>query len=169
MCVICFKPQGVKMPNMAILKRMYKKNPDGMGFCTPSKVYKTMNFNSFVDHLNDVGDDACIMHFRWATHGSVKKSNCHPFTKGGIKFAHNGVLPIESVDDKTDSQICFENVIYPSIKEFGWRSKEANDIITEAAGFSRFAIMNGKDVMLVGKWYQLNGLYFSNLNWQYVY
>lgn len=167
MCVICYRPKGVKMPNMATLKKMYKRNPDGVGFCTPARTYKTLEFDDFAREIAKVGDEPVIIHFRWATHGSVKKSNCHPFSKGGVKFAHNGVLPIPSENDKTDSQLCFERVVFPAITHLGWRSKEADEIIENAACGSRFAIMNGKDVELFGRWQQVNGLYFSNMNWCY--
>lgn len=167
MCVICYKPKGVEMPDLATLRMMYRKNHDGMGFCTPKRIYKTMDFHKFITELAKVGDEPVVMHFRWATHGSVKKSNCHPFCKGGVKFAHNGVLPIPSVNDMTDSQICFESVVYPAIKLNGWRSEKADSIIKKAACGSRFAIMKGDDVELFGRWTDVDGLFFSNLNWCY--
>lgn len=47
------------------------------------------------------------MHFRFATHGSVRNRNCHPFRDGDLFFAHNGVLPYPSVGDRTDSEFAF--------------------------------------------------------------
>ena len=167
MCVIIYKPAGQAMPSKEILRDCYLTNRDGIGFATPDKNFHTLSFNTFMSNIKRVKtDEPCIIHFRWATHGSVKKSNCHPFVKGDIKFAHNGVLPIQSVNDKTDSEIAFDNIIYPVIQKNGFMSKEADRIIKKTAGSSRFAIMKGDQVELFGQWFKYDGLLFSNLNWR---
>lgn len=168
MCVCLYKPAGAKMPPLSVLTACHRANPDGMGFCTPTAVYHTLNFFDFVDALAKVSQaDPCIMHFRWATHGSVKLSNCHPFVMGRVKFAHNGVLPIDSIKDMTDSEIALKGIIYPAIKQHGFESPEADRIITKIAGSSRFAIMVGTKVELIGRWTLRKGVYYSNLNWLY--
>lgn len=166
MCVILYKPAGKQLPNNATLFQCYRVNHDGMGFCTPTMVYHTLSYIDFVNALEVVPvDEPCIIHFRWATHGSVKESNCHPFVAGDVKFAHNGVLPIPSENDMTDSEIALRRYIYPTIKEYGFESPEADAVIEEIAGTSRFAIMKGRKVELFGKWYKRKGIYYSNLNW----
>lgn len=168
MCVILYKPAGVQMPNESVLYQCYRINRDGMGFCTPTMVYHTLSYLDLIRALEIVPvDEPCVIHFRWATHGSVKVSNCHPFVAGDVKFAHNGVLPIKSVDDKTDSEIAFNKYIYPAICKYGFESPKADKVINEVAGSSRFAIMKGDEVELVGRWYMKKGVYFSNLNWTF--
>lgn len=109
MCVICVKPAGVPMPALAEIKAMAEANPHGFGFCTSTgKFYKSTDFAIFAERLADVRtDEACVMHFRFATHGSVRNRNCHPFRDGDLFFAHNGVLPYPSVGDRTDSEFAF--------------------------------------------------------------
>lgn len=167
MCVIIYKPSGVEMPSSQILWDCYRVNHHGMGFATPKTVFRTLSYQQFFNAIKAVKtSEPCIIHFRWATHGSVKRTNCHPFSKGGVKFAHNGVLPIESKNDMTDSEIAFRNIIYPAIQHNGFKSEEADRVISQTAGSSRFAIMVGRDVELFGHWDEIDGCFYSNLNWQ---
>ena len=166
MCVCIYKPAGVEMPDYETLFQCYSSNRDGMGFATPNKVYHSLSYVNFAAKIKTVKtSEPCIIHFRWATHGSVRIGNCHPFAKGDVKFAHNGVLPIKSKNDKTDSELAFLNIIYPAIQINGFRSKEADRVIKSTAGPSRFAIMKGSDVELFGEWFKVKGCLYSNLNW----
>lgn len=62
-------------------------------------------------------------HCRFATHGSVKVSNAHPFSVGHFIGEHNGTIGglFDRVNDKTDSLVFFENMqkhgIEKSIKD----------------------------------------------------
>ena len=166
MCVIIMKPAGKALPSNKTLFRCYATNPHGMGFATPTSIFHSMDYRDFFEAMRSIPvEDPCILHFRWATHGSKRIENCHPFAKGDVKFAHNGVLPIPSKNDMTDSEIAFNEIIYPAIVEHGFNSSRANEIIKQTAGCSRFAIMQGREVKLYGDWHVLNGIYYSNLNW----
>lgn len=80
MCVICYKPKGVEMPPKEILTAMYHANSDGCGFCSPTLSYRGFSFNEFYKKVKKVKkDEPCIIHFRLATHGSIRRANCHPF------------------------------------------------------------------------------------------
>ena len=137
MCVIIFKPAGRALPSARTLFRCYATNRDGMGFATPTSVYHSMRYEDFFEAVQKVPKaDPCIIHFRWATHGSVRLE-----------------------------ETAFKTIVYPAIQEHGFRSEKANEIIEATAQGSRFAIMVGKDVQLVGNWHYMNGIYYSNLNW----
>ena len=89
MCVLIVKRAGDKLPNDTILKMCYQANPDGCGFSTVRAWFKTLDFQQFLRVLKkhvSVNDD-CLIHFRFATHGSVKKENCHPFIDRGAGVA----------------------------------------------------------------------------------
>ena len=80
MCVICVKPAGRALPTKAELKAMFVQNHDGCGFACKSFSYHSMDFEDFYESLCRVPKkEPCIIHFRWATHGSVGLGNCHPF------------------------------------------------------------------------------------------
>lgn len=165
MCVIIIVPKGVELPSNEELRMAYNRNHDGCGFVTKSDHYKTLHFGAFLRRLSKRKiDEGVIIHFRLATHGSIKVKNCHPFYKNRFWFAHNGVLPIPTVNDMTDSQICFNTSIYPCIKKFGWDSPELD---VEMAYWSRcgskFAIMHDGEIKMFGKFIERRGCYYSNL------
>lgn len=162
MCVICFKPRAEKIPSLALLRKMAAANPHGFGFVSETEFFKTLNFHEFYQHLKNVpASENCIIHFRFATHGSVKIENCHPFCCDDIYFAHNGVLPIDSENDMTDSEICLRRYIAPAIKKYG--VKGAENTINAHRYTSRFAFMYKNDVFLYGNYIRYKGLFFSNL------
>ena len=165
MCVIIVRQAGKPMPSDAELKRAYMMNPHGCGFVSKSKKFKSLNFGNFLKRLHEVPqNENCIIHFRYATNGSVCRQNCHPFTMKGISFAHNGILDIVSTDDRTDSETAFRNVIYPCILQHGFDSDELRLTVEEVVGYSKFALMNEKgEIRLFGDFKAHNGLLYSNL------
>lgn len=152
------------MPPDEILQAAYNANPHGCGLVSPSTFYKGLSFCSFKEHLAHVCiDEPCIIHFRLATHGSIKRMNCHPFKCGDIYFAHNGILNIKPSGDKTDSETALQRIIAPAIEAFGWNSPEANTIINRTCGHSKFAMMHNDEVLLFGQYiHAMDGSYYSN-------
>lgn len=165
MCVIIVKPVGVKMPSNEILTAAFHTNPHGCGFATPTTFFKSLSYRSFKQRLNKVSDDEpCIIHFRLATHGSIKRANCHPFNRGDVYFAHNGILSITPKGDMTDSETAFEDRIYPVIDRYGIDSPMVDLAVKEVIGYSKFAILQGQRVRLFGDYIkQPDGCFYSNL------
>ena len=165
MCVIIIKPAGVKMPTTDIINAAYKANPHGCGFISPSAFYKGMSLNSLKKNLKQVSDDEpCIIHFRLATHGSIKRANCHPFNRGDVWFAHNGILSIRPQGDMTDSETAFQNIIYPAIVKYGYGSMQMDKAVNRVIGYSKFAFLQGDELKLYGDFIkQDDGCYYSNL------
>ena len=172
MCVICVKPKGVEMPSREIIRAMYRANRDGCGFCTPTKYYRGHSFGAFMQNVREVRrDEPCIMHFRLATHGSVKRSNCHPFydAETGTYFAHNGILNVIPYKDTTDSETAFRSLFVPCISRYGIDAGETKVSIAQvrANTGSRFAFMQGEDIRLFGEFESYDGCMFSNLRFLY--
>ena len=166
MCCIIYKPKGAQMPSLDTLYKIMRTNNDGFGFVSSKHKYKSMYYQNFLDHLAKVdADEECIIHMRLATHGSKCRRNCHPFVKNGVYFVHNGILPILSVNDMTDSEIVFRTKIYPAIERYGYGAKEVDNIILSLIGLSKFAMMYKGKVKLYGDYSKLNGVYYSNLRW----
>lgn len=152
------------MPTIDILNRARRFNPHGFGFVSTKHRYKTMDFEVFLSRLNKVGkDEDCVIHFRYATHGSVCRRNCHPFVENGVYFAHNGIIDIRTKDDMTDSETAFKSRIYPNIEKYGFDSVVVDRIIQSMIGGSRFAFMYKGRVKLYGDYKLMNGVYYSNL------
>lgn len=167
MCVLIYKPSGIKMPSKRILKACFRANPHGAGFATPAGVHHSMNFIGIYRMLCTIPkEEPCILHFRLATTGSVCLKNCHPFKKNGIFFAHNGVLNIPTTNDMTDSETAFLS-LYQYIEKFGLESDELRYAVQSIIGVSKFAIMQKERVKLFGSFTCIDGIYFSNIRWQH--
>lgn len=107
-----------------------------------------------------------MIHFRWATQGSVCSRNCHPFVQGDVAFGHNGCLPVYPHGDRTDSEEAFMRYIYPAIKKYGLHSKQVDEVVGLIIGSSKFCLMQDYDVRLFGDFIELAGVKYSNLHWQ---
>ena len=169
MCVIIHKPAGVQMPQLHILESCFLRNRDGIGFCTSSgKTWHGMSFYKFLSELGKTDDsEEIIIHFRWATHGSVSRKNCHPFydKEHDIWFAHNGVLPIRPTKDRTDSETFFRDRFIPLLDAYEYDNPKLWDWVNVERGMSRFIFMHGKEVKRLGTWHNFADCYFSNMNW----
>lgn len=155
------------MPGDQTLRAAAAANRDGCGVMTSTGfIYKCLykDLDQFLEVVNALPkDEAVAIHFRWATHGSVKVGNCHPFCYNEFAMMHNGVLPYRSRHDKTDSQIFLASSLGPSIQAFGADSFVVQSMLN-ATG-SRFAILDKKNekINIFGKWSIIEGVYYSNL------
>ena len=170
MCIIIYKPANVSMPNKFVRYRCEVSNPHGFGYATPTKYYRTMDCREFEKHLNSISnEEPAILHCRIATHGSLRKSNCHPFNDplSGVSFAHNGVLSIPAIGDKTDSETAFLTRFVPVIRKYGIDSEKLEEAVREIIGSSRFAfIAPDGQVRLFGTWYEgSDGRFYSHIPW----
>lgn len=170
MCVIAYIPAGVHTPSNNTFYQIYQCNPHGIGIATPNGISKTLSFTKFLTDIKrrDISDP-CIIHFRYATHGSVSVKNCHPFHDDatGITFAHNGVLPISSQNDQTDSELFFRNTALPLFNQHGILSDNALYEIDQQRHGSRFIFMHDRHIIMQGDYTQVNNVYYSNTRWLY--
>lgn len=154
------------MPSADIIEAAHTANPHGCGFVTPSIFYKGLDFETFKKHLAHVTkDEPCIIHFRLATHGSIKRANCHPFREDDIYMAHNGIFhKAKCHSDMTDSETVLITIIAPIIQNLGWNNRMAHRIISETcSNTSRIALMHNGEIRLFGQFYNIDGCYYSNL------
>ena len=165
MCVIAYIPKGAPTLPTEIVRAMYRANPHGCGIVTPTDHYKGMSLSTLLRHLEKRDpSEPCLMHFRLATHGSVRRANCHPFhdQASDTWFMHNGVLDIIPTGDKTDSETAFREILAPEIQDHGLRSDDLRYAVRGIIGGSRFAFMQGKTVRLFGQYETWLGCKFSN-------
>lgn len=171
MCVIIIKEKGVDVPSKDFLKKAFNTNSHGAGYATDKgKFFKTLSFETFYTHLknNVKKGDACIIHFRLATHGSIKASNCHPFKGkakgvGDVFFAHNGILDIKSRKNKTDSELCFRHILLPIMNATGGYSESLDIAVEGVIGSSKFCMVDKSGVVHKwGQWIKHDGLLLSN-------
>ncbi len=155
----------------AYVKAMHRANPHGCGIVTPTDHYKGMSVELLLRHLHKRHiDEPCIMHFRLATHGAIRRSNCHPFydKQSDVWFAHNGILPVQPFKGKTDSETAFRRLFVPLIREYGIDSDELAYTVNQIIGGNKLAFLDGNgEVRLFGEYYEWHGSLFSNLRFRY--
>lgn len=182
MCIIAIKPADKEMFSEELIRRMFRKNPDGAGMMYPrddGKVYIKKGFMNvesllkYIDHY-DWSDTPVILHFRIGTAGPNNEMNCHPypvghknFTRGScdLGMAHNGVMykynpPRGS--SINDTQVFVNTILNGLPKGF-----QNNDVILklleEDIGSSRIAFMDGSgNIRTIGHWYEDDGYLYSN-------
>lgn len=186
MCVAIYKPKRVNLPSLEILKQCWDANPDGAGFALLTggeraiEIHKGyMTWKQFVAayekyRLAEFTGDM-LLHFRIATHGGVSPGNTHPFSltkdvkllqhtnvRTNYALVHNGMLPIEPEGDISDTmEFCRR------LAPFYQNIPAALELIEGMAGNNKIAVMTREKVHLFGAWETRDGVYFSNLLWNW--
>ena len=166
MCILIVKPVGAKVPTLQTLKNCAIRNHHGFGYATANEVFKTLDFDDFKAQLRKIKrEEAAIIHFRFATHGSIREENCHPFKDEatGVAFAHNGVLAIMPKDDMTDSETAFRSLFVPKIEQYGLFSRSLVQAANRVIGASKFAFIDSEgNIKTFGRFIEHGGCYYSN-------
>ncbi len=184
MCVAIYKPAGIETPSLDALKQCWDANPDGAGFALRTdgeysiEIHKGyMTWKSFVTaykkYLVDYSGDL-LLHFRIATHGGISPGLTHPFSltkdvkllkhtnvRTNCALIHNGMLPIESDEGSDTMEFCRR------LAPFHQNIPAALNLIEGMAGNNKIAVMTRDKVHLFGEWECIDGVYFSNLLWDW--
>lgn len=185
MCVAIYKPAGTETPSLDTLKQCWDANPDGAGFALRTDgeysigIHKGyMTWKSFIAayekyHLAEFTGDL-LLHFRIATHGGISPGLTHPFSltkdvkllkhtnvKTNYALIHNGMLPIESEEGSDTMEFCRR------LAPFYQNIPAAFNLIEGMAGNNKIAVMTRDKVHLFGEWENIDGVYFSNLLWDW--
>lgn len=195
MCIIVYKPTGVKIPSKKILHTCWDNNSDGAGymfnfnnrviikkgFMTFNKFYKSLNS----DYKKYDGDNKTfIMHFRISTQGGVNKECTHPFPLSkemsdlrklqcttDIGIAHNGIISLTSVGYNkqvtySDTMSFITDYLSLIIKDRNYyKDPDTISLISKLVD-SKLAIMDGSGTTtLIGTFIEDNGCYYSNASY----
>jgi len=125
MCMLTFLPAGV-VPDVAALANGAFLNDDGHGFAIVANGRLLVRRGMDADHMvtsfermrGKYRDGPALFHSRFATHGTIRRDNCHPFRVGGDRrtvVAHNGILP-KSLrprpgDKRSDTRVAAEDFL----------------------------------------------------------
>jgi len=198
MCIIVVKPSGKRLPSKQILSKCFSSNPHGAGFMynNPQNEYNSdtitiakgfMDFESFYSAITSITADNLynsdlVIHFRYATQGSISSKNCHPFpvskkikdlqalnftTNTGI--AHNGVISFCSNPNKhdlSDTQIFIKDILSQVPQD------QLKDNFAYEKTYSKFAILDKEGFSLIGNFLEDNGIFYSNdsyVPYEYLY
>lgn len=190
MCIIVYKPNNTPMPDYSILMNCFDSNPDGAGYMyqdhNSNKVIINkgfMNFDSFIAAIENLSNNIditainLVMHFRYATQGSINPANCHPFPitakvkqlqqtniTANTAIVHNGVIPFcsnyNSKNKLSDTQIFIRDYL-SKMDNSTLFNPAVLALIKESTG-SKFAIMDNNRIELIGDFIEDQGIYYSN-------
>ena len=188
MCILIHKPKGIDMPEREYLKNCFDNNPDGIGIAWVDSRGIThirkgfMKFKAFMKFINPIKKEMkkydVILHFRYATHGSVSPGNCHPFpidvnlknlrsTAYSGRFeilAHNGVI-FEYGNVKNSSDLSDTMVLAKRLHDKGIESDEIKKVI-ETGG--KFCISDKEgNIKRYGQFIEDMGIFWSNDTYLY--
>lgn len=183
MCIMIYCPNAQQFP-IASVPDFFRSNHDGIGamFAEGGKVHtakalplKSVDATDFCKGaMARAGKGPMVIHFRFATHGSVSIANTHPFmVRDNLALMHNGVLGIDTADGETDTVAYIDQYLRPIIGKARNPIAMLNGPLGEIIGAhivgSKFALMDVKGkVALVneGDGHWIGGVWYSNLQWR---
>ena len=183
MCLIILTQPSVKLPTKKELKYAWDNNPHGAGYSfykeSLSIIKKELlDFKVFYSMLKKdykaYGKfSQFLIHFRYATHGVIDNSNCHPFNMtNGPTMAHNGIIcEMPEHPTKSDTIIFKENILEKLPTRF-WENQSIMILLeTFLDGNKIVFIHNAFDYTIIneklGHW--KNDCWFSNDTYEAIY
>lgn len=191
MCILHYIPSQVQ-PDFTALRNGGLNNPDGHGWAIASpefdyiltghSLYLNDAIGDFMDARSTYMEGPALFHSRWATHGSVREENCHPFYVNGDKktvLAHNGILPSdahpEKGDDRSDTRILADDLLPQRYAKLD-RKSTRRSLATWAGRGNKLLILTvdpayRRNVYLVnaaaGTWDDSTKMWHSNTSYMY--
>ena len=178
MCLIIYKPKGKDWDYDAVLNG-FEYNPDGAGmmYQTSQGVRIERGFDDPELLINtllgapELINRAVVLHFRWATHGTVNVANCHPFPVAkrvgedmslltDIGIAHNGIIPNMAKDSPHSDTVQYIQGTLARVKHLLFNRAFGKKLLH--ATHSKFAIMDARRVKLIGEFIKDGGIFYSN-------
>ena len=188
MCILSMIPAGIELDDDGTesLHNGGISNPDGHGWAIASPdgfivMGRSLKLDQAITEFGKARkrypSGPALFHSRWATHGSIRLGNCHPFMVGNSHrtvLAHNGVLPKSAHplpgDDRSDTAIMAEDILpvrYRRLDRPGVRRA-----LTDYCGRGNKLVIITADpryrdnVYLInesaGEWDNLTGMWHSN-------
>lgn len=186
MCIIVYKPKGIEFPKMSAINECWESNPHGAGvaWSNGKKTFLKKGFMTW-DHLemfltqvkDELIDNDVVLHFRLATHGSIKPQNCHPFVVSNrirdlrtLRYAgtdeiiaHNGIIP--GIEFKTEKNDLSDTMLFTKkYHSLGKDNPEVQSILAQG----KFVILTPEYTKVHGHFVKDFNCYFSNTSYKQV-
>lgn len=176
MCMIAIRPAGAMIPP-DIMEACWEQNPDlcGLAFTDGKqkvKIFRGLTFDELVN-INVPAKAVAVYHFRRATSGQVDIHNSHPFPLFNnnllnsedtelsceFAFAHNGIVRGTQANEEESDTLKTARLI----NEYFPNPESAGVYLRGIADNSknRFALIGNNKVRMLGKFTQIEGIFFS--------
>lgn len=177
MCLLIVKPKGREIP-LSYLINASLMHPHGAGIAWSdgqrSYMRKGVTLSGKEIHglLGALYDVPCIIHFRYATHGSVSEKNTHPFRlPRGWLAAHNGVIDsVKCRADESDTRAFLRLHVAPLLRKGrSLHDKRTLSRLSRLIGHSKMAFLSPSGKISIaneerGHWN--GGVWYSNYTYQ---
>jgi hypothetical protein len=182
----------LKLPNSNIpedfLYNGFMSNSHGAGFAVARgdtlDIQKGFfRFDDFLDAYNESikDENAALIHFRLATHGTMDEANCHPFRiNDDYAMIHNGIIPRFGNRIKSDTREYTDLILTPlfskmDMKKVKFLTKKGQKVtgfnlamlytVLQTSQGNKIAILGRKGDFLIcgeksGVW--INNVWYSN-------
>lgn len=177
MCCIIHRLKDNKEIAKDNLEKIIKKNPHGWGLSYIDdggslKVEKSMNMTTAIDKIRQLESEnrEFLFHARWATHGEKNTENCHPFPiHTGVMF-HNGKFDHKGWRQEMSDSWHFTFKLTKFLKRDISLDNLVNEKYKDVIKESRLAFMlKDGTVVKYGEWHEIDGSFYSKIDWKYVY
>lgn len=174
MCLIIYSPNA-ELPTRADFFNASENNPDGIGVMSRDGIAKFLGKRKtrrawrYVQQVAAEGIPFGV-HFRWATHGRVSRTNCHPFEVPGhdAHLMHNGILWTSAfaTEEESDTAV-FAAEVAPKLLPLARENpKDYLALLGKEASGNRLLIMRDGgaafDVVNPWLWHKVGTMLFSN-------
>ncbi len=174
MCLSILNKRGSAKIPYAHFKQAWNGNKDGGGISyyknKKTIIEKTMSncktFYSLYNHAYNESDGDILIHFRYATHGTISVENTHPFKIGAnTTFIHNGMLPHMELRHEKHSDTYMLNEMMKKLPVGFIREEKSRNIIENYIGGGNKLVFLHHGVGYIinekaGHW--KNGSWYSN-------
>jgi predicted glutamine amidotransferase len=170
MCLLIVAPAGLKNVTEYELENADWGNPHGIGVSYLDNglmtTEKMVSLHALTKLLPTLAKTPCMVHFRYATHGTKDAFNCHPFVRNNWVLAHNGVLSCPDLKipaGHSDTHALADELAQFSFSELASVQHGLAERIGKGNKLGFFSL-DGKEYFIVneevGHW--RDGVWFSN-------
>jgi len=181
MCIAILNKKGLITD--AHLKNSWYNNYHGAGFAYSQGerifIYKNDKsvskfIKTYKQHRKSNPNAIFLIHFRISTHGSIDKTNLHPFViNDTIALIHNGMIDLDGhcrTDKRSDTRFLCEEIL--SHLPDGWHlSKGVHTMLEQLGGWSKFAMIDINNQYAIvnekeGHWDESGDNWYSNTSYE---
>ena len=112
-----------------------------------------------------------LVHFRWASMGTINTVNCHPFALcGGGALVHNGHMDAYGSTSQSDTAHWVETVLNPLLRTYpnALQQPSIRRVLADSIGHSKMCLLTPTRTIILneglGHWEQ--GVWYSNRSYE---
>jgi hypothetical protein len=174
MCLALSKPAKMTLDKDAMAVA-YSENADGCGFAVRINGRVLIDkglwtFEEFWARLTPYMAYEALVHFRWASAGTISQENCHPFAvHSGSALIHNGHMGSYGTVTQSDTAHWVARVLNPLLKRYPSALTDPIlvQLLEDSIGGSKMCLMTPHDTLILNEHlgHERHGVWYSNTSY----